>query len=260
MHTRFLLGAAVAVAALAGASVATAQPTSASDNMWTGPYIGANIGGNWGNSSPRLSAAPGNGGVVIPPGDVNEILGTPVITNSSSAGFAIGGELGYNYQVGHFVLGIETDGGSWDIRQTRNHTFQSTQLINPPVFFTLSQSVKTDWQWTLRPRIGYAWGPWLGYITGGLGVTEATVTTGYSDTRSPPNVAARTFSSTRTGGVVGVGGAWMFAPGWSAKLEYLYSSYGRASESLPVGNGFAVITSSSSVNGNVMRTGIDYKF
>ena len=30
-----------------------------------------------------------------------------------------------------------------------------TQLINPPIHFTLSQSVKTDWQWTLRPKIGY---------------------------------------------------------------------------------------------------------
>jgi outer membrane immunogenic protein len=260
MHTRFLLGAAVSVAAVSVASIASAQPTSSSDEIWTGPYIGANIGGSWGNSSPRLSVGPGNGGVVIPPGDVNEVLGTPVITNSSSAGVAVGGELGYNYQMGHFVLGIETDGGSWDLRQTRNHTFQSTQLINPPVFFTLSQSVKTDWQWTLRPRFGYAWGPWLAYITGGLGVTDARVSAAYSDNRIPANVASFTFSSTRTGGVIGVGGDWMFAPGWSGKLEWLYSDYGRASETIPVGNGFANLTSSAAIRTNTVRTGIDYKF
>ena len=264
MYKRFLLGTAVSVVAVAAASIASAQPTSASDNLWTGPYVGANIGGTWGNTSLRISAAPGGGPVVIPPGDVAEIVGTPITTNSSTAGFAIGGEAGYNYQVGHFVLGIETDGGFFDVRQSRNHQFQSTgPVINPPGVpfrFTISQSVKTDWQWSLRPRIGYAWGPWLAYLTGGLGVTDARISAAYSDNRNPPNVASRTFSSTRAGGVIGGGGAWMFAPGWSAKLEYLYSDYGRASNTFPVGNGFALITSSGRVSANVLRTGIDYKF
>jgi outer membrane immunogenic protein len=268
MHTRILLGAAVAVAAVAGASIAIAQPTSASDNLWTGPYVGANIGGTWGNTSLRASAAPGPalGGVVIPPGDIAEIVGTPVTTNSSTGGFAIGGEAGYNYQVGHFVLGIETDGGAFDVRQSRNHQFTSTVAVNPlsptPTFptFTIGQSVKTDWQWTLRPRIGYAWGPWLGYITGGLGVTDARVSIAYSDDRTPPNVASFTHSSTRTGGVIGVGGAWMFAPGWSGKLEWLYSDYGSVTGSVVTSNGFAVITSTGNVRANVLRTGVDYKF
>ena len=272
MHMRFLLGTAVTVAAVAGASLAIAQPTSASDNLWTGPYIGANIGGTWGNTSLRASAAPGSGPIVIPPGDVAEIVGTPFTTNSSTAGFAIGGELGYNHQFGgsHFVLGIETDGGAFDVRQSRNHLFTSTVAINPliasPTFptFTISQSVKTDWMWTLRPRIGYAWGPWLGYITGGLGVTDARVSIGYSDNRDPPNLASFTHSSTRTGGVIGLGGAWMFAPGWSGKLEWLYSDFGTVSGSVPVvgpnGNNFAVITSSGNVRANVLRVGVDYHF
>lgn len=260
MNKRILLGAAVSVATVAGASIASAQPTSAADSLWTGPYVGANIGGTWGNTSLRASASPGNGAIVIPPGDIAEILGTPVTTNSSTAGLAIGGELGYNYQTGHFLFGIETDGGAFDTRQSRNHTFQSTQLINPPVFFTIGQSVKTDWQWTLRPRIGYAWGPWLAYFTGGLGVTDARISAAFADTRTPPNVSSFTFSSTRTGGVVGAGGAWMFAPGWSGKIEYLYSDYGRVSETIPIGNGFANFTSSARVSSNVVRTGIDYKF
>ncbi|HEX3407809.1 MAG TPA: hypothetical protein VHS81_11270, partial [Caulobacteraceae bacterium] len=115
MNKRLLLGAAAAVAAIAGASTASAQPTSASDNLWTGPYIGLNLGGTWGASSPRATLTPGNGPVTIPPGDIAEVLGTPITTNSSTAGFTIGGEAGYNYQVGHFVIGIETDGGYFDI-------------------------------------------------------------------------------------------------------------------------------------------------
>ena len=260
MQARFLLGAAITAAAVCGASVAAAQTATSEDNLWTGPYVGMNIGGTWGDTSLRATLAPSNGAVVIPPGDVAQVLGTPVTTNSSTAGFAIGGEAGYNYQVGHFVLGVETDGGAFDIRQSRNHTFQSTLLINPPVHFTIGQSVKTDWMWTLRPRIGYAWGPWLAYFTGGLGVTDARISAAYSDTNTPPNVASFTHSNTRTGGVVGLGGAWMFAPGWSGKLEWLYSDFGNVSGSIPVGNGFAIFTSSGNVRANVVRTGVDYKF
>ncbi len=257
MNKRLLFAAAASIAVASAASVADAQTTT--PDIWTGPYVGANVGGTWGDTSLRATAAPGSGAVVIPPGDVAEILGTPVTTNSSTAGFTIGGELGYNWQQDHWLLGIETDGGAFDIRQQRNHTFQSTALVNPPIFFTISQNVKTDWMWTLRPRVGYAWGPWLAYITGGLAVTDARISAAYADTRVPANVASFTFSSTRTGGVVGLGGAWMFAPGWSGKIEYLYSDFGKASGSVPVGN-FAVFTSSANIRANVVRTGIDYKF
>jgi len=35
----------------------------------------------------------------------------------------------------------------------------------------------------------------------------------------------------------------MFAPGWSSKLEWLYSDFGRVSSTIPVANGFATFTS-----------------
>jgi len=258
MNKRCLLGAAASAATMALGSAAIAQP--APEEIWTGPYVGANIGATWGNTSLRATAAPAGGGFVIPPGDVIAVHGFPVTNNSSTVGLALGGELGYNWQMDHLLLGVETDGGVFDIRQSRNHTFQSTQLINPPVFFTISQSVKTDWMWTLRPRIGYAWGPWLAYFTGGLAVTDARISAAFSDTRVPQNVASFTHSSMRTGGTVGLGGAWMFAPGWSGKLEWLYSDFGNVSGSTLVGNGFAVFTSSGNVRANVVRTGVDYKF
>jgi outer membrane immunogenic protein len=256
MNNSLLVGAAACVCALAAASGAACQTKQ--DDVWTGPYVGANIGGAWGNTSLRASAVPGPGAVALPPGDAAQI--GAVTNNSSPAGFAIGGELGYNQQFGHWVLGIETDGGFLDISQTRTHTFQSTQAVNPPVFFTLGQKVRTNWQWTLRPRVGYAWGPWLAYLTGGLGVTESEISAAYSDTRAPPNFGSFAFSTTRTGGVVGVGGGYMFAPGWSGKLEWLYSDYGHVAGSAPIGNNFGVFTSSANIRYNTLRAGVDYKF
>jgi opacity protein-like surface antigen len=252
-----MLGAAASVAVLSTAWSATAQ-TANQDNVWNGFYVGANLGAAWGNTSLRASATPGAGARVIPQRDIVNIAGVP--TNSSTTGFTIGAEGGYNYQTGHLLIGVETDGGYLDIRQSRTATFGSAQVINPPVNFAISEKVKTDWQWTLRPRIGYAWGPWLAYLTGGVGVTDTRLSASYADTRSPPNAAGFSVSSTRAGGVVGVGGAWMFAPGWSGKIEWLYSDYGHVSGSVPVGNGFAVFTSSANVRANTVRAGIDYKF
>src|SRR6185503_9211191 len=92
MLTRFLFGVATSVAAVSVESIAGAQPTPASDNLWTGPYVGGNIGGTWGNTSLRATAAPGPAPSPIPPGDIAAIAGTPFTTNSHTAGFAIGGE------------------------------------------------------------------------------------------------------------------------------------------------------------------------
>ncbi len=36
-------------------------------------------------------------------------------------------------------------------------------------------------------------------------------------------------SKTRVGWTAGAGGEWMFAPGWSAKFEYLYIDLGKSS-------------------------------
>ena len=255
MH--FALGAMASAVVLSAASVAAGQTVTSQDNLWAGPYVGLNMGGSWGNTSLRASAVPGGGPVVIPPGDVQQIVGAP--SKSSGAGFAVGGELGYNWQFDHdWVLGVETDGGWFDVGQSRSLTLQSTQPINPPPHFTIGQSVKTDWVWTLRPRLGYAWGPWLGYITGGLAVADPRISAAYADTQG--RFASFSFSELRAGGTVGLGGAWMFMPGWSTKIEWLYSDFGTVRRSIPVGNGFAVFTSQGNVRTNVVRAGLDYKF
>src|SRR5215471_9098997 len=60
---------------------------------WTGFYLGANIGGAWGRRS------------------VTDSLFGLSLSNSvnNNGAFIGGGQLGYNYQCGNFVLGIEGD-------------------------------------------------------------------------------------------------------------------------------------------------------
>jgi outer membrane immunogenic protein len=254
MNKRFLLGAAVLAPALAAGSVAAAPVSSSTDNIWMGPYVGVNIGATLSSTALRPSLSEGTGLANIPPADITAVAGFPFTSGSGGGGFEIGGEAGYNYQNGNFVIGVETDGGYSGVNQSRNHTFSPV----PPATFTIGQNVRQDWMWTLRPRIGYAWDTWLVYVTGGLAVTDARVGASYSD--SAGRFATFAHTNTLAGGTVGVGGAWMFSPGWSAKLEYLYADFGKVNGSVPVGAGFAVFNSTAYVRDNVVRVGLDYKF
>jgi hypothetical protein len=64
----------------------------------------------------------------------------------TGSGFVGGAQIGYNYQMGHLVVGIEAD-FSYD-----NYLTSSVTSVASPA-----------WVGSLRPRLGYASGPWLFY-------------------------------------------------------------------------------------------------
>src|SRR5918995_6170983 len=70
---------------------------------WTGFYAGVNAGWGWRDSDREpVFLAPGPG---IPAG----LAGTLIFNNNDDGGFTGGGQIGYNYQIGSFVVGLETD-------------------------------------------------------------------------------------------------------------------------------------------------------
>jgi len=258
MTNRFLFaaGAAAAVAALAAAPAAFAQDESQSP--WTGFYLGATAGGTWGDTSSKMSAAAGNGVVVIPPADIATI--GAATSHHNDAGFAGGIEGGYNYQTGNLLLGLETDFNLFDLSQSESNTYNSALLINPPVTFTIDHKVNTDWLWTLRPRIGYATGPWLVYGTGGLATSSVKLKTFYSDTYPTPHTASLVKDETKTGWAAGLGAAYQFTPRWSVKGEWLYVDLGTGKATASDPSGYATFTSQAKARGNIIRVGLDYRF
>ena len=267
--THRLMLSAVAVAALAAAAPAFAQSSGvqAQDNTpWHGWYAGINLGGDWGHGSQHLSAAPGSSAIVIPPADINAI--STLAGKSNPAGFTGGIEGGYNYKYksSGLLLGFETDFEAMSLDQKVAKTFQPTVQVNPPPpttpTATVTQSLKTDWLWTLRPRIGWVFGDgrWLLYGTGGLAVGNVKQTATYSDNLLPPNSAALSGSDTQVGWVAGLGAGYAISSNWSIKAEWLYTDLGtvRASASTP--NGYAIITSSGKIQSNIVRVGVDYRF
>jgi outer membrane immunogenic protein len=255
MYLRVLYAGAAAAAALAGASAASAQ----TPESWTGFYVGGNLGVAWPSDSFSNLATSGGGTVVIPPADINAISNGGAIYSSSS-GLTGGVEGGYNYQAGHYVFGVETDFDALETRQSATKNFQSGLAIAPPIQAQINERLKTTWMWTMRPRIGYADGPWLVYLTGGFAVTNPNLTIKYADTLNSADTATSASSNSRYGGIVGAGAAWRFMPNWSLKGEYLYSMFGNLNTTAASPDGFLRLSTQGTVNTNVFRMGVDYQF
>jgi len=136
---------------------------------WGGWYVGGNVGWGFGESSgTNLSVVnPGNAG------SIGEFLGPGVPGFSSGnlypslkpSGVAGGFQFGYDQQFSNVVLGVVADiqASSFYEGATRN---TSSILTGANVTETLT--AKIDWFGTVRGKVGYSFGNWMAYGTGGL--------------------------------------------------------------------------------------------
>jgi outer membrane immunogenic protein len=249
-----LLGAAVTVTASALANLAVAAdlgiaaraappvfvPPPAFD--WTGFYIGANAGGSIGRNPTDLTS---NG--VVPEGSF-------II---SPAGFAGGGQIGYNWQVApNWVFGLEGDFQG----TTQRDTALSAPIGEPAgeAGSTLVTRQKLDWFATARARLGYTNGDWLWYVTGGG--AWGRITQDFIEVE-PNGVADGAVSGrhTKSGFAVGGGVETHLWGHWTAKVEYLFVDLGHISDSF-VDADANLFTSTSRIEDHIIRAGINYKF
>ena len=173
---------------------------------WTGFYIGAN--GGWGQSRNCWDFV--NDGVFI--------LGTFAEGCNSRSGGVVGGQIGYRWQASQWVFGVEAQGDWADLSSQR------VSLFDP----TLSLRTKTDGIGLFTGQVGYAWNAALLYIKGGAAVTSNRFSI-LDNLNFGAELASA--SSTRWGGVVGVGFEYGFAPNWSVGLEYDHLFMGDANNS-----------------------------
>jgi len=176
MKTRILsllAATALATAAVSAASAADLPVRAAPPPIiaavpvftWTGFYIGGNLGAGWrdSNDDPVILTGPG-----IPGGLAG---GTLIFGNNNDATFTGGGQIGYNYQIGSFVIGAEADIQGIDSGNNSNAVF-----IPGPGFtgtFVPGEFENgADWWGSARLRAGVAFDRFLVYATGGLAYTE----------------------------------------------------------------------------------------
>jgi len=224
---RFLLASAgvLAAAGLIGAASAadlgrrappplvTKAPPMAPYFSWTGLYAGLNGGYGWGRSK-----------------------WSDLGSNFNLNGGLFGGQVGYNWQFGQFVYGLEGDVDWSDVRGTAGVVTTRNSMLS-----------------TVRGRVGFAADRWMPYLTGGLAIGNIRATV--------PGFAG--IDQTNTGWTVG-GGVEYALPGlfslpgnWSVKAEYLHVDLGNAACAaacdLPAGNNVGLTT-------NIIRGGVNYHF
>ena len=201
---KFLLGA-IATVTLAAPALAADLPVRSYTKApvpvvepiynWGGFYVGVN--GGWGNSHKCVDDA----------GFVQAPLAVPVRDNCGDAsGGLVGGQIGYNWQAGAWVFGLEAQ-GDW-----ANFSGSAPSLLLPGI----SARARIDGIGLFTGRIGYAWNNVLLYVKGGAAVTSDRYNAYFTAT----GVDVATASETRWGGVVGAGAEFGITPNWSIAVEY----------------------------------------
>jgi outer membrane immunogenic protein len=193
---------------------------------WTGFYIGANIGGAWSNTT------------------VTDVF-TGTSFNTDNSGFIGGGQVGYNWQINNFVLGVEGDIDGTSLNKTGPGVVTGIG--------TLQGSVSTDWVATLAGRIGFAFDRWMIYAKGGGAWVQNSAT--LTNLGTGASVSA---SNTNSGWMAGVGAEWAFAGPWSAKIEYDHLDFGNFSNSAGVINPGDTFNVSRNID--MVKFGVNYRF
>ena len=133
---------------------------------WTGFYAGVNAGWGWRDDDRApVFLAPGPG---IPAG----LAGTLVFSNNNDGGFTGGGQIGYNYQIGSFVVGVETDIQYADTDQNQDVVFLPAAGFAGTFVPGVFNSNAPEWWGSVRARLGVAFDRVLVYGTGGLAYTD----------------------------------------------------------------------------------------
>jgi outer membrane immunogenic protein len=218
----------------AAPAAAPAQTTN-----WTGGQMGSSNGVSSVNNN---FVEPGsyNCYLLIGFGGCSE---TPFAVPDSRTGFLTGLYLGYRWQMGMWVVGVEGD-----VNYKFNSTTTNYQNTPPPflLFEEFYGTAKQTWDASARGRLGYLVSPTtLLYATGGVAFGEVKGTYSYRGCEDVTFVGslgcvsgAGSFSTTRVGYTVGGGVEAAISYGWKARVEYRYTDLGNFSANIPLYNNY----------------------
>jgi len=245
MKKTFVVG--VALFAFAGSAGAADLPVKAppvpyvTSSDWTGFYAGGHVGNGWINEDSTLLSTTGT--LLNPLGSV---------ISADRDGFLGGLQLGYNYQVQNWVLGI-----AGDVSWTNVTASTATPSTTIPGAVTNTQAT-TNWYSTLTGRAGVVWNNSLLYVKGG----GAWINENYSGNAivAGTTVTVNSVTDTRGGWTIGGGLEWRFSPKWSIFAEYDYLDFGSKSYTFTTNVPGVTSTSSITTNVSLLKGGINYHF
>jgi outer membrane immunogenic protein len=230
---------------------------------WTGAYVGATTGYGWVESPSVISAIDTQ---LVPFFQSQGSM--PKSLNPKFRGFVGGGEVGYNWQSGYWLAGLEAD---FSYSRLRGDDIFSAEQIGANPATVTTQSNRLDWFGTVRGRMGVLMTPdVLLFGTGGLAYGQVKATTTVVPEPTSPcsnNVLCSTGSTseTRVGWTIGGGLETRIASKWTAKIEYLHFDLGSISDTthsasnLPFWRDKPMVGVTSDITGDIVRIGLNYQ-
>lgn len=247
MKTLFL--ATVSLGALASASAVAADlpvkghpytkaPAAVVEAVydWGGFYGGLNAGGGASRNCWNLLQ---NAGVAV-----NSAINREGC--NSAGGAAVGGQIGYRYQLANWVFGIEAQGDWADFKGTNRN------LVLPNV----TDRTRVNSFGLFTGQVGYAVNNLLGYIKGGAAVVGDKYDTFNTATGAMLDKA----NTTRWGGTVGAGVEYGFAPNWTVGVEYDHIFLGNKNLNFTNAAGAVQMQRRISGDADIGLVRVNYKF
>jgi len=202
---------------------------------WTGCYAGGNIGGLWAQNDWSDTVFGDFGG--------------------STASGAVGGvQVGCNYQIGAWVLGIQGD-YDWTNANSNN----ANSVLSGQFGLAVSDQSQINALASVTGRVGYSWDRFLGYVRAGGAWVRG------SYTFQVAGLPVATDSTTQSGWTVGVGGEYAFLSWLTGFIEYDYYGFSAATPAgliCPTGGVCGFVTNGVGIttNINVVKVGLNFKF
>ena len=235
--TLLMVGSAVAADIPARSRVSSPVMAPSPYYNWNGFYIGGHVGYGWGSKD-----------IVDGPSvltNFSGIAGTP-LANYDVDGAIGGGQIGWNWQAGHWLFDIEADISASGMKGSGPVSILAVPLVG------VAASTDINFLATVTGRFGYAWNNWLWYAKGGWAYVD-------EDHSATAFGALFTTGDSRSGWTVGTGIEWGFANNWSAKVEYNYMDFGDKDITLTNAVfGSAVVNVDQQIH--AIKFGINYRF
>jgi outer membrane immunogenic protein len=232
-------------------------PVVAAIYDWTGFYIGTNVGYSWGRGSTDGNVTGTR--TVVGVAGVTTLAALPLTGRADVNGFIGGAQLGYNWQAGSFLYGLE---GDIQFSNERGSGDVCTVAGCPAGSSVFTRDYKLDWFGTARGRVGYLPAERiLLYVTGGLAYGN------FSGSSWTLPLDIGTWSFLRAGWTVGAGVEAALGNNWSVKFEYLYMDLGNVGGSSAINTTVNQGTTTTLAyvfntrfTDSIARVGLNYKF
>jgi outer membrane immunogenic protein len=195
---------------------------------WSGFYVGADVGASWSNDNVSPTVADD---------------GTFPRTNTlRDSGWLGGGTVGYNFQTGHYVFGVESDLGYLQAGQSKADALGGTEIDS------LASSFYAD----VTGRLGYAVDNVLFYGKGGWAYYDGKATT-------TTQLAGFTWANSGAfnGWTAGGGIEYKYTQALSFKVEYQHFDFGSSTATITGAAG--VFPYKNDLTADTLKLGVNYR-